>query len=88
MAQIIITQSLSTCNRRNHNSLIYCKLVTEGTVTLFLNIFVNRLVTEEDAVRIYHSLENERLYHGKDPQFIEISAEVGFSSFDFSSPEP
>ena len=42
------------------------------------SLFNFRLVTEEDAVRIYHSLENERLYHAKDPQFIEISAEVRY----------
>lgn len=35
-----------------------------------------RLLTEEDEVRIYHSLENTRLYHEIEPTFIQISAEV------------
>ena len=45
-------------------------------------------------MRVYHSLENERLYHAKDPQFIEISAEVTEQYSNFllhrfiSSPEP
>ncbi|CAG2193440.1 NO66 [Mytilus edulis] len=38
---------------------------------------VLRLLTEDDDVRIYHSLDNSRLYHGSDPQYIEISAEAG-----------
>ncbi|XP_046577340.1 bifunctional lysine-specific demethylase and histidyl-hydroxylase NO66-like [Haliotis rubra] len=37
---------------------------------------VIRLVTEEDQVRIYHCLENSRVYHGNEPQFIEILAEA------------
>ncbi|XP_048737323.1 ribosomal oxygenase 1-like isoform X2 [Ostrea edulis] len=36
-----------------------------------------RLLTEEDEVRIYYSLENTRLYHEVEPTFIQISAEVG-----------
>lgn len=35
-----------------------------------------RLLTEEDEVRIYHSLENTRLYHEIEPTFIQISSEV------------
>lgn len=35
-----------------------------------------RLITEEDAVRVYHNLENARVYHGKEPQFIEITADL------------
>ncbi|XP_061172709.1 ribosomal oxygenase 1-like isoform X1 [Saccostrea echinata] len=35
-----------------------------------------RLLTEEDEVRIYHSLENTRLYHEVEPTFIQISAEA------------
>lgn len=36
-------------------------------------------MTEEDDVRIYHSLDNARVYHGSEPQFIDISAEVCYS---------
>ncbi|OWF43534.1 ribosomal oxygenase 1-like [Mizuhopecten yessoensis] len=35
-----------------------------------------RLLTEEDEVRIYHTLENARLYHKVDPQYIDVEAEV------------
>lgn len=38
---------------------------------------VLRLLTEEDDVRIYHTLDNARVYHGNEPQFINISAEAG-----------
>lgn len=38
---------------------------------------VLRLMTEEDDVRIYHSLDNARVYHGSELQFIDISAETG-----------
>uniref|UniRef100_T1J5W2 Bifunctional lysine-specific demethylase and histidyl-hydroxylase n=1 Tax=Strigamia maritima TaxID=126957 RepID=T1J5W2_STRMM len=31
-----------------------------------------RLVTEENVVRVYHSMENSREYHGEEPQFMEI----------------
>ncbi|XP_076464273.1 ribosomal oxygenase 1-like isoform X2 [Babylonia areolata] len=37
---------------------------------------VLRMLTEEDEVRIYHSLENARVYHGNTPQYIEISSEM------------
>ncbi|KAK7104186.1 ribosomal oxygenase 1-like [Littorina saxatilis] len=37
---------------------------------------VLRMLTEEDEVRIYHTLENSRVYHGSDPQYIEISSEM------------
>ncbi|KAL8610962.1 hypothetical protein ACOMHN_042578 [Nucella lapillus] len=35
-----------------------------------------RMLTEEDEVRVYHSLENARVYHGNPPQYIEISSEM------------
>ncbi|KAL4237783.1 hypothetical protein ACF0H5_002495 [Mactra antiquata] len=35
-----------------------------------------RLVREDDSVCIYHNLENARVYHGREPQFIEISPEL------------
>lgn len=38
---------------------------------------VLRLLTEDDDVRIYHSLDNARVYHGNEPQYIDISAEAG-----------
>ncbi|KAL5008323.1 hypothetical protein ScPMuIL_013904 [Solemya velum] len=38
---------------------------------------VIRLVSEDDEVRIYHSLENSRVYHEKDPQYIEVPPENG-----------
>ena len=34
------------------------------------------LTEEEEEVRIYHTLENARYYHGNTPQYIEISSEV------------
>ena len=34
------------------------------------------LTEEEEEVRIYHTLENARVYHGNTPQYIEISSEV------------
>ena len=38
---------------------------------------VSRMLTEEEEeVRIYHTLENARYYHGNTPQYIEISSEV------------
>ncbi|KAI0233823.1 hypothetical protein LSAT2_015979 [Lamellibrachia satsuma] len=37
---------------------------------------VLRLVTEADDVCIYHSLENARVYHGRELQFIDITAEL------------
>lgn len=40
---------------------------------------VCRMLTEDDTVRIYHNLENARVYHGRDPQYIDISAEVLYS---------
>lgn len=43
---------------------------------LILHIVYFRLLTEEDEVRIYHSLENTRLYHEIEPTFIQISSEV------------
>ncbi|XP_052768522.1 ribosomal oxygenase 1-like isoform X2 [Mya arenaria] len=35
-----------------------------------------RLITEDDTVRIYHSMENARLYHAREPQYIEVSPEL------------
>nr|KAG5711850.1 hypothetical protein BaRGS_026291 [Batillaria attramentaria] len=37
---------------------------------------VLRMLTEEDEVRIYHTLENARVYHGNTPQYFEISSEA------------
>jgi lysine-specific demethylase/histidyl-hydroxylase NO66 len=34
------------------------------------------LVTEEEAVRIYHSIDNSLEYHGEEPQYLEISVEL------------
>ena len=37
----------------------------------------NRIVCEdEEKVRIYHNLENARLYHKVDAQYIELTPEV------------
>lgn len=30
------------------------------------------MVAEEDAIRIYYSIENSKIYHGSEPQFLEI----------------
>ena len=30
------------------------------------------MVAEEDAIRIYYSVENSKIYHGSEPQFLEI----------------
>ncbi|XP_060592333.1 ribosomal oxygenase 1-like [Ruditapes philippinarum] len=35
-----------------------------------------RLVTEDDAIRVYHTMENARVYHGREMQFFEITAEL------------
>lgn len=35
-----------------------------------------RLVTEEDTVRVYHNIENARVYRGREPQFIEITPDL------------
>lgn len=37
---------------------------------------VLRLVTEDNSVRVYHSVENSREYHGEDLQFVELSEEM------------
>ncbi|KAK7504202.1 hypothetical protein BaRGS_00004506 [Batillaria attramentaria] len=37
---------------------------------------VLRMLTEEDEVRIYHTLENARVYHGNTPQYFDISSEA------------
>ena len=37
---------------------------------------MSRMLSEEEEVRIYHCLENARVYHGSTPQYIEISSEV------------
>lgn len=34
-----------------------------------------RLVVEEDSVRLYHSLDNSRVYQERDPQWVELDAE-------------
>lgn len=34
-----------------------------------------RLVVEEDSVRLYHSLDNGRVYQERDPQWVELDAE-------------
>ncbi|KAG0716285.1 Ribosomal oxygenase 1 [Chionoecetes opilio] len=36
---------------------------------------VIRMVAEEDGVKIYHCLENTRVYHEEEPQFFEMSPE-------------
>ena len=33
-------------------------------------------MSEEDAIRIYHCVDNSLEYHGHDPQFLEISDEL------------
>ncbi|XP_064623447.1 ribosomal oxygenase 1-like [Lineus longissimus] len=43
------------------------KIVRKGVI---------RLVMEEETVRIYHSLENTRVFCEKEPQFIDVSSEV------------
>lgn len=43
------------------------KLIRKGCI---------RMITEDDAVRIYHNLENARVYHGKETQYVEVSAEL------------
>jgi lysine-specific demethylase/histidyl-hydroxylase NO66 len=35
-----------------------------------------RLVTEEDNVRLYHTVDNSLEYHGEEPQYLEISFEL------------
>lgn len=52
---------------------------TDNYAILVLHILYFRLLTEEDEVRIYHSLENTRLYHEIEPTFIQISSEVSFT---------
>ncbi|CAN7999670.1 unnamed protein product [Ixodes hexagonus] len=34
-----------------------------------------RLVVEEDSVRLYHSLDNSRVYQEREPQWVELDAE-------------
>ncbi|RWS11651.1 bifunctional lysine-specific demethylase and histidyl-hydroxylase NO66-like protein [Dinothrombium tinctorium] len=45
---------------------IEIKLIRHGVV---------RLVMEEDTVRLYHTLENSRVYHEFEPQYIDIGAD-------------
>ncbi|XP_041351839.1 ribosomal oxygenase 1-like isoform X2 [Gigantopelta aegis] len=45
----------------------HIKLVRKGVI---------RIITEEDQVRIYHCLENARIFREVEPQYIEIQAEV------------
>lgn len=41
-----------------------------------------RMLTENDEVRIYHTLENARVYHGNTPQYVEIMPKVNHLSID------
>lgn len=30
------------------------------------------MVAEEESIRLYYSVENSKIYHGSEPQFLEI----------------
>lgn len=36
----------------------------------------SRMVSEEDTVRLYHSIENSKVYHENEIQFLEIDENV------------
>lgn len=57
------------------------KIISGGEITLetkikLLRAHVIRLVTEEDNVRVYHSMDNSLEYHGEEPQYLEISFDL------------
>ncbi|XP_038076046.1 ribosomal oxygenase 1-like [Patiria miniata] len=50
--------------------------IDEDTQIRIVRRGVVRLIVEDDQVRVYHTLENSRVYHSKEPQFVEIPAEA------------
>ncbi|XP_022096693.1 ribosomal oxygenase 1-like [Acanthaster planci] len=50
--------------------------IREDTQIRIVRRGVVRLIAEDDQVRVYHTLENSRVYHSKQPQFVEIPAEA------------
>ncbi|UYV72646.1 C14orf169 [Cordylochernes scorpioides] len=46
------------------------------TLIRLLRLCVVRLVMENDSVRLYHSLDNSRIFHEVELQYIEIGAEL------------
>ncbi|PNF17005.1 Ribosomal oxygenase 1 [Cryptotermes secundus] len=57
------------------------EIISGGEITLdtkikLLRAHVIRLVTEEDNVRVYHTMDNSFEYHREEPQYLEISFEL------------
>ena len=59
------------------NSIFFTCPSHAGNANVELCSCFIRLVTEGDKVCIYHSLENTRIYQEVEPQYIEVSDEVG-----------
>ena len=61
---------LMSCNK-------YLLLTFSTCIKVFCNyFFCCRLVTEEDKTVLYFSTQNSRVYHGREPMGIDISANV------------
>lgn len=58
--------------------------IEPDTAIKLLRYNIVRLVMEEDTVRLYHSVENSREYHGFEPQYIDVGAQYA-PAVDFLS---
>lgn len=71
-----VTSDTAEAMNDNFMYVLVLTYTLHNCAILILHIVYFRLLTEEDEVRIYHSLENTRLYHEIEPTFIQISSEV------------
>ncbi|XP_071794845.1 ribosomal oxygenase 1-like isoform X2 [Asterias amurensis] len=60
----------------NYGSLSNEVEISETTLIRLIRRGVARVVSEDEQVRIYHTLENSRVYHQKEAQYFEIPAET------------
>lgn len=69
----LLTQTFVFFNTILQGEAACCKL---GNELILIETLSCRLVVEEDQLKLYHTVDNSRIYCGKEQQFIEVTEEV------------
>ncbi|XP_076360505.1 bifunctional lysine-specific demethylase and histidyl-hydroxylase NO66 isoform X2 [Tachypleus tridentatus] len=64
-----------SAERWDNGQVVGAAELDPDTEIKFVRQGVIRLVMEEEYVRLYHTLENSRIYHEEEPQYIDIGGE-------------
>ncbi|XP_031573036.1 ribosomal oxygenase 1-like [Actinia tenebrosa] len=59
------------------NKVVSTATITSETHVRLIRKGIARLVSEEDSVCVYHTMENSRIYHEVEPQKLEFNPEAG-----------